>query len=288
MLLRDLFDTNPDLKSKLVTATLGGMAYVYTDPTNLNRGWWENIPLCAQVNECECVHNWVSFKETQDIPSPNPALPAFNQVLVDSGLVYQKIDTTTNWFVQDSLVYGPSTSPLRYYIAPDNLHNLSPSTDFIAFDSLYLARFSRTSSLKSVLAIDYINDSLDLRPNELLATESHPNFNNWGFHQKDYHIYLWALMNQIDAKLNECSTTTSVEQPINSEGRISIYPNPNNGHFTVEIDGPISTGEQFLITDILGNVVKIVDCKSINQIRLEGSHIYILKSNKGTKKIIVN
>lgn len=166
MLLRDLFDNDPALKSKLLTAALGGMGFVYGSVGSYKNGWWENIPLCTQINECECVHNWKSFNESQDLPEINMALPAFNQVLVDSGLVYRPIDLDQDWFVDDSLFYGSSPGPLRYYISPDNTSNFSSTTDFIAFDSLYLARFKRNSNTKTVLAVDYTDVPLDLRPND--------------------------------------------------------------------------------------------------------------------------
>ncbi len=31
-----------------------------------------------------------------------------------------------------------------------------------------------------------------------------PNFKYSGYHRKDYNIYLWALMEQIDLKLKNC------------------------------------------------------------------------------------
>lgn len=286
MLLRDLFDNDPNLRSKLVTASLGGMGFVYGDIGSYRNGWWENIPLCTQINECECIHNWKSFKESQSIPDANEALPAFNQVLVDSGLVYRTINLTNDWFVDDSLFYGITSSPLRYYIAPDNNYNLSATTDFIAFDSLYTVRFKRTSNTKTALAVDFTNDTLDQRPNDLLGLESHSNFNNWGFHQRDYHIYLWALMQQIDAKLSGCAIITNIEE--NSlESNISIYPNPNTGTFTLELKDNILNEEYFLITDALGRIVKSISCEASCQIYLPHSGLYFLVSKYETKKIIV-
>lgn len=287
MLLRDLFDNDPTLKSKLVTASLGGMGFVYGNPGSYQNGWWENIPLCTLINECECIHNWKSFKESQNIPNANEALPAFNQVLVDSGVVYRTINLSQDWFVDDSLFYGSINTPLRYYITPDNTHNLSTTTNFIAFDSLYTARFKRTSNTNTVLAVDYTNDPLDQRPNDLLALENHVNYNNWGFHQRDYHIYLWALMKQIDAKLNGCSSTTNIKTSVKTKKDISIFPNPNNGNFTVKINRSISNEDYFTITDIFGRVVKNIKHEAINLIELSDPGVYFLVSKSGTEKIIV-
>ncbi|MFK7812988.1 MAG: DUF3089 domain-containing protein, partial [Maribacter sp.] len=55
MLVRDLFDTNPELRDKLVTAALGGMGYVYALDNSTLGGWWQNIGLCKATNECGCV-----------------------------------------------------------------------------------------------------------------------------------------------------------------------------------------------------------------------------------------
>lgn len=287
MLLRDLFDNDPVLKSKLVTASLGGIGPVYATPGNYQDGWWENIPLCTQVNECECIHNWISFKEPQVIPNVNSSNLPFNQVLVDSGLVYRKIDLSNDWLIRDSLFYGSSSTPLRNYISPDNNYNLSSTTDFVAFDSLYNVRFKRTSNTHAVLAVDYTNDSLDQRPNDLLPTESHPNYQGWGFHQKDYHIYLWALMEQIDAKLSQCSSITSLEEGSTFVKKdILIYPNPSKGDFRLKYSEE-NIGEVFIL-DIYGKVVQHY-ANGVNPLsfRIDHAGIYFVKTELGTQKILV-
>ncbi|MDO5972041.1 DUF3089 domain-containing protein [Flavivirga aquimarina] len=204
MLLRDLFDENQSLRNKLVTAALGGMGYIYSDKDTYSDGWWKNISLCKTEEECGCVNNWASFEETQTLPDINTGLPAFNEILVDKGLVYRTIDETNDWFIQDSSYYGDEPTPLRYYIAPDAAYDFADEANFIAFDNLYTARFRRDGLLNTALSIEYSPLANDNRPNDLAEAQNHPNYNNWGYHTKDYHIYLWALMEQIDMKLQNC------------------------------------------------------------------------------------
>lgn len=204
MLLRDLFDNNQSLQNKLVTAALGGINYVYAQNDSYSGGWWENISVCKTKEECGCVHNWSTFEETQTLPATNTSLPAFNQALVDKGLVYRTIDEVNDWFLQDDSYYNSQLQPLRYYIAPGAGYNFSDGANFIAFDNLYNARFRREGLLKTALSIEYAPSIDDKRPNDLADEINHPNYSNWGYHTKDYHIYLWALMEQIDMKLQNC------------------------------------------------------------------------------------
>ncbi|ALJ04991.1 hypothetical protein APS56_07580 [Pseudalgibacter alginicilyticus] len=204
MLLRDLFDTDENLRNKLVTAALGGMRYVYAKQGTYKGGWWENIPLCTAINECGCISNWNSMDEEQAISDINYGLPEFNPYLINSGLVYRAFDETQDWIIQDFSYYGETATSLKNYIAPDTSYNLADDSNFIAFNDLYLVRFKRENSQKIVLSVAYAPLQNDQRPNDLANAQSHPNYSNFGYHTKDYHIYLWALMDQIDQKLSNC------------------------------------------------------------------------------------
>lgn len=204
MLLRDLFDDNSDLQNKLVTAALGGMGYVYAAENSYQGGWWQNLPLCTYQEQCGCIHNWAVFGEDQDIPEPNTGLPEYNQNFVDLGLVYRTIENT-DWFVQDETYFDRTFSPLELYIAPKQTLNVGGNTNFVGFESMYNLRFRREALQKAVLSIEYTPELNDLRTNDLASEVSHPNYDNWGFHTKDYHIYIWALMQQIDLKLQNCN-----------------------------------------------------------------------------------
>ncbi len=204
MLLRDLFDNDPELQSKLVTAALAGMGYIYAPENTYKGGWWQNISFCQTTSECGCIQSWASFDEEQTIPEVNYGLPEFNEYLINSGLVYKEFEETKDWFVQDNSYYAETFQSLRYYITPDASYDLTDA-NFIAFDNLYNARFKRDGAHKAVLSVTHTPEVDDNRPNELAEEQNHPNYNNWGYHTKDYHIYLWALMEQIDAKLTNCN-----------------------------------------------------------------------------------
>lgn len=204
MLLRDLFDNDESLRNKLVTAALGGMGYIYANQGEYKGGWWQNIPLCTSTNECGCVNNWTSFDEEQSIPEINYGLPEFNNYLINSGLIYRRFNENQDWIVQDFSYYGETTSVLRNYITPSSNYNLGNGTNFIAFDSLYNVRQKRENLKKVVLSVEYNPSAGDQRPNDLADEQNHPNYPNWGYHIKDYHLYLWALIQQIDEKISNC------------------------------------------------------------------------------------
>lgn len=205
MLLRDVFDNNDTLRNQLVVAALGGMNYSYANQGTYNGGWWQNIPLCTATNECGCVSNWTSFDESQSLPDINYGLPEFNPYLINSGLVYRAFDAETDWFVQDFSYYNETSSVLQNYITPDANYNLGGANNFIAFNNLYTVRQRRDGQHKVALSVAYNPLVNDERPNELDAEQNHPNYLNWGYHIKDYHIYLWALMQQIDEKIANCN-----------------------------------------------------------------------------------
>jgi len=204
MLLNDVFDNDESLRDRLITAALGGMGYVYAAENNYLGGWWQNIPLCTETNECGCIQNWTSFDEEQTIPEINYGLPEFNPYLINSGLVYREFNQSQDWFVQDFSYYTNQIQPLRYYITPDANYNLGGENNFIAFDNLYNAKHKRNGLNKVALSISYNPLPNDNRPNDLADEILSPNYDNWGYHKKDYHIYLWALMQQIDLKITNC------------------------------------------------------------------------------------
>lgn len=290
MLLRDLFDEDPQLRSQLLTASLGGMGYVYTAPNMFRGGWWKNIPLCTVSNECNCVHYWRSYEESKDIPQINTAFPSFNQVLVDSGVVFRTPDLSNDQFLQDSLFYGTSSSPLRYYIAPDAGYNFAPGYNIIAFDSLYAARFKRESETEVGLAIEYMPDANDLRPNDIDSSQNNPFFSDGDLHIKDYHIYSWALMEQIDSKLEECFLTTHIKPQASAEGSILVYPNPHTGTCIIKLDPSIhlKPDNTFRLLDIWGKTVKTFTMQTHEQsLEIQTKGTYFLTSRLGYQKIMV-
>lgn len=205
MLLRDEFDNSPNLTNKLVVAALGGIGYLYANQGEYKGGWWQNIPLCTTTNECGCISNWTTFDESQSLPNINYGLPQFNPYFINSGLVYRAFNENEDWFFQDFSYYNTTTSSLKNYITPDASYNLGGNSNFIAFDSLYSVRHRRDNQHKVTMSLSFNPLTNDQRPNDLADAQNHPNYSNWGYHTKDYHIYLWALMEQIDEKLANCN-----------------------------------------------------------------------------------
>jgi len=204
MLLRDVIDTDENLRSKMVTAALAGMDYLYAAENNYTGGWWQNIALCTTTSECGCVHSWTSFDESQALPEIDDAMPQFNPYLINSGLVYRAFNENEDWFIQDFSFYSSQPQPLRYYITPDANYNLSTGNNFIAFEDLYQVRHRRDGLTKVALSLSFSPSFNDFRPDDLANEVLHPNYSDWGYHIKDYHIYLWALMQQIDLKVANC------------------------------------------------------------------------------------
>ena len=200
MLLRDFFDTDSILKEKLVTAALGGMGYVYAFDRATLGGWWENIGLCDSSNECGCIHFWRSYRDDEPIPEPNITFPSFSETLRQSGLVYRTTNTASDTFYQDESFFNSASSPMRY-VTPGAPYEFSNGANFVAFDNMYTAHFKRESKHKVGLAVSYIASVADQRPNELEQLENPVIFSEGDFHVKDYHIYIWALMQQIDQKI---------------------------------------------------------------------------------------
>ena len=203
MLVRDYFDTNPELQDKLVTAALGGMGYVYSTENSTLGGWWQNIGLCKVTSECGCVHFWRSYANDLAIPEPNSTFPSYSETLKNSGLVLRTTDENNDTFFQDNLIFDAQSSPLRY-ITPGVQYDFSNGANFVAFDNMYTGRFKRESTIKTGLAVEYVANITDQRPNELETLVNLSLFEEGNYHIRDYHIYIWALMQQIDEKMNTC------------------------------------------------------------------------------------
>jgi hypothetical protein len=94
---------------------------------------------------------------------------------------------------------------------------------------------------------------------------------------------------QISDKLDEPSEKTTAEKSI------KVYPNPNNGQFTLEL-GNVDSGSSVCLYNLLGTVVyrSVTTSESTLRINLSGIRrgIYFVKvadkEKQLTKKIVVN
>lgn len=262
MLLADLFDDDESLRNRLVTAVVAGVVSAYAAPGEFAGGWWQNIPLCTTIRQCACAMTWRSFKEGQSIPIPGFSLPSLNPFLVDAGLVHRPFNLSNDWVLQDSLFYSTQTQPLRNYLFPKTNQSYGGNVGFIAFDSLYQIRYLREAPRRAGLMVQHTPKPNDLRPNILLDEESNVLFALLGYHNRDYSIYNWALLEQIDQKIGQCGVTTNMlTTNIPSKG-IELFPNPSEGELNIR---SVETVIQINIYSLSGQLIKTknVDSKSL-------------------------
>lgn len=88
----------------------------------------------------------------------------------------------------------------------------------------------------------------------------------------------------------------SIEEPLNENVRIKIYPNPFDAMTTIEVSGKEYPNLELLVFDALGRLVETVNSKEENRIQLlrgrmgQGVYFYQLKGNNeliSTGKIVV-
>lgn len=291
MLLRDVFDNDTDLQNKLVTAVIAGVVNSYSEPFQLTGGWWQNIPFCTTMNQCNCVMTWRSYKEGQTLPSPSLSLPCLNPILEDSSYVYRILNPNQDYILQDSIYYSTQAKPLRYYLTPKTNQPYGGNAGFVAFDSLYHIKYHREDLTKVGFMIEHTPKPNDQRPNNLLDEESNPLFNSLGYHNKDYNIYLWALMEQIDMKLSRCDFITSLNEQVPEESFVKIFPNPSNDILNIKSDKTITQVEIFNLNGKLVKKVITEDKELSISISKFPNGLYLVKinldnSNTWTGKLI--
>lgn len=290
ILLRDVFDSNPQLIEKLVVAVVAGTASNYAPQNSETGGWWQNIPFCSQQNQCGCVMSWKSYKEGQIPPVPNSSFPSANPIFLSNNWVYSQLNLSQDWFYQDNLYYTDTYSSLQNLITLKSNVSFGPSTvGYVAFNDMYQIKYLRAGATQVGFVVQYTPSQNDQRPNILADEESNPAFATFGYHQRDYNIYTWALMNQIDLKLNSCGILSNASNEILSTNAFILYPNPTNGILNIKIEGG---GQEFQTTIFNQLSQSLHKSKNQNQIDLNnfpnGIYFVTIKTNKQivTKKII--
>lgn len=287
ILLRDVFDNNPQLIGKLVIAITAGAPSNYAGQNTNIGGWWQNIPFCTQQNECGCVMNWKSYKEGQTPPVPNSSHPALNPTLLSNNWVYNQLNMSQDWFYQDSIYYNDNYSSLENFITLKSNVSFGPNTvGYVAFDDMYQIKHLRASATQVGFVVQYTPKPNDQRPNLLADEESNPAFATFGYHQKDYNIYTWALLTQIDLKLSSCGTLNINNETLINNSLI-IYPNPASENITIKnlknIDNQIVQ-----IYNVLGSLVKEIELTTTNQINISDltNGVYFVKFKNDPQKTL--
>ena len=86
-----------------------------------------------------------------------------------------------------------------------------------------------------------------------------------------------------------CQVAIGVNEQINNEIKINIFPNPNSGKFTINIEQLPGTEQAFSITDLLGREVlntKLHNTKQEIDISNQKAGIYFLRIGNTVKQII--
>jgi len=289
-LLRDVFDNNPQLRQQLVVAVVAGMVSNYSTAFGTTGGWWEHIPFCTEVNECGCVMNWRSYKEGQTPPVPLDSHPCTNSNVISNGWAYSELQPTQNSISQDSLYYNNESVPLRNFITLRSNVSFGGNVGYVAFDSLYSIRHHRSSMQQVGFAVDHTPKPGDLRPNLLAAEESNPAFSLLGYHQRDYNIYTWALLEQINQKLLQCGVPLSLPDPERTSSSMRLFPNPARERVQIfEGDHPLNNSF-FAIYDTLGKSIRYGTTEGDGGIGVSEipSGLYYLKTEYGVMKMVLH
>lgn len=235
LMLRNLVDNNPEIRDKIIIAALGGMWQIFAEKYNYSGGWFENIPLCTDNFQCGCILTWRCFKQGQTIDITNSPKISANQNLVNDNYMYRTYNENSDWGLHDSLFYSETPVPLRYYVMPSSQTPFVGTAGFVAYDSLYNISFDRQADDRVGFMIEYNPKSGDLREDDLLPEEEHNLFDMWGYHRKDYNIYAWALMQQIEQRIDNCNPVLIPDLQIKNKS-FNIYPNPASSQVYIKTD----------------------------------------------------
>ncbi len=288
MLLQDVIAGDAVLKSRMVAAVPAGMVSVYDLPGTGPGAWWDGLELCTDLAQCHCIMTWRSYSEGQTA-GMNAGHPAFSPLAADSGWVDRVIDPEEDWFFQDSLYYGTDAVPLRHYIAPNGGDSYGTGTGFVAFDGLYSIRYQRNGPQEVGFFLTHTSAPGDQRPDDLASEAEHPLYTFWGYHRKDYHIYLWALIEQLNAKLENCGVLSTAAQPETSREELRAVPNPASKSTELRHGDRSLPLAAIRIYGSDGRLKKRSRTSQNGKVDLEGlpAGLYLLKSEKGTVKVVV-
>lgn len=281
ILLKDVFDLNPQLREKLVVALDAGISSNYTSPGLLAGGWWQNIPFCSQFNECCCVMNWRSCKVGQTPPPPQNSSPNLNPFVLNNGWIYTQLNLSQNWTMQDSLYYNNQLQPLRNFITLRMNDNFGGNVGYVAFDSLYSIQHQRSGLNQVGFVVQHSPKPNDQKSNLLLSEETNPLNSNLGYHQKDYNIYTWALLDQIDVKLSSCENILKTTTTTLNNTSLTVFPNPANDFIYTRNNQVLLENENVDIMDYTGKIILSSRLNSEGgiSIKLLNNGLYFLKQN---------
>lgn len=290
MLLRDVFDNDIVLRQKLVVAVIAGIISNYAQINETNGGWWQNIPFCTQQNECGCVMNWKSFKENQIPTPPQSSHPCSNSLFVSNGWVYNQLNATQSWVMQDALYYTDVSQPLQNFVILKGNAAYGGTSGYVAYNNMYQIRHFRNSSNQVGFLVNYTPEIGDQRPNPLLEEESEPAFATFGYHKKDYNIYTWALMAQIDLKLGNCAPNLTTSNFDVVEKSLKVFQMSASKNLSFQYNDSVFSNKKISLVDSLGRIILEAQTDYNGTIAVDTipKGFYIVITDVGKISIVIN
>lgn len=209
-LLHDVIEQDSELANRLVMAALGGMSFMYAAPGEEAGGNCKYIRHCQTLDEQGCYVTWKSFRDGVTPIGGGLAVPGRQSAVQQRGLVYRTFDREMDRTFGDTTYYNSDWALLDHYIIPVSPSDpLTPSgVRFAAYNDYYEIRHQRFNDIDYGHMVGRTYDSNDQRADDLAPLDDNPLPAVAGYHQKDYNIYIWALKQQVEAKLAALQTTS--------------------------------------------------------------------------------
>jgi len=157
--------------------------------------------------------------------------------------------------MQDSLFYDNQNRPLRNFITLRSNVSFGGTVGYVAFDSLINIKHQRSGINHVGSIVQHTPKPNDRRPNLLALEESNLLFSGLGYHQKDYNIYTWALLKQIDVKINTFATISNTTITTLANNSHRLFPNPASDWIYLKNNQDVQKNENIDILDFTGKLV---------------------------------
>lgn len=176
-------DPNPDVRSHLIAAYLGGTNFAVPEGKDVG-GTFKHVPLCRTDSQVGCVIPWASFRAT----SPPPANSIFGRVSAEAGVPA---------CVNPAALAGGSaelhsyfTTPGRAWVTPDTV-----TTPFVSVPGLLTGECVSKDGF-SYLSITVHGDAADPRADDIDGDLTP----QWGLHLMDINLVMGDIVTLVGAQ----------------------------------------------------------------------------------------